>query len=198
MPHRRRGRRLVRYTLAAGAALIVAVVLAWSRVIAPTADEPAAESPLTQARDGPLGTEVREPRLVGTDSSGRPYQIEGEAIRPAEGEPPGREQAFDITAPIGDIDLDEGWVAFRAERGHMDRANGILQLRDQVVVYRHDGHVIETAALNIAMPAERMVAPGPVAGYGPTGQFSAQAMMLERWGAIIHLYGPEGSPAPIL
>jgi len=78
----------------------------------------------------------------------------------------------------------EGWIdglrgrayALSSETGELDEADGLAWLRGNVRVIQSDGHTALSDEVEISTDLTRLVSPGPVHAFGPTGTLDADSM----------------------
>ncbi|MGH1454850.1 MAG: LPS export ABC transporter periplasmic protein LptC [Paracoccaceae bacterium] len=143
-----------------------------SRSVAPVSQIPFSKVDLQErAKD----QQLTRPSFAGATEKGDLIRFTAESVRP-DSELNGRALAI---SPSAQIDLLGGAViAFKANEGEVDQAEDEARLRGDAVLTSSTGYTVRTQEIVSGMEHVRAHTPGPVAGEGPPGSFSAGRMDL--------------------
>ena len=121
-----------------------------------------------------FGGDITAARVTGAqyhsvDDRGRPYTLTA-AIAPQNGP-----ERIDLTAPKGDITLANGtWMMVKAKQGVFMQHSNLLDLSQDVTVYRDDGTTLLTASASLDLGRGAAAGAQPVHAEGPFGTLDAQ------------------------
>ncbi len=128
---------------------------------------------------------MMEPRYRGVDERGRPYTLTGSWASQAG---PTR---IDIGAPKGDMVLEGGsWMQVEAKRGVFIQHSELLDLSDDVVLYRDDGTSVRTDTAAVDVKQGAAASDDKTHAEGPFGVLDAQGFTLTEKGSAIQFTGP--------
>ncbi|MGB0747437.1 MAG: LPS export ABC transporter periplasmic protein LptC [Magnetospiraceae bacterium] len=175
--------------LAAGAVMLVILVLAWPEISGKDTrirlgGDPTEKSP--QSLQDSADITVANARYLGTDENGRPFKVTAEVARNI-GETASR---VELTAPEANIELsDTSWVSAAAGKGLYDRETENLYLDGGVTVSNEAGYRVTTESAEIDLEAATAVGTAPVTGSGPLGDLSGEGFAIENGGRTLRLTG---------
>ena len=135
------------------------------------------------APDGAAQT-VKGPHYTGVTGDGTRVDITAALAWPEAGGD-GRYDASDVLATFEMADGDHARV--HADRGAVEPARDVLELRENVVVQTESGWTLRSQQLNASLDWTRLVSPGHVETEGPMGVLNAGNMLIHRD------TGPEGT-----
>ncbi len=122
----------------------------------------------------------------GTDQQGQPFTVTADSAE--------EKDANDVllVAPVGDITLKSGaWLMLKSKSGVYHQTADMLDLSDDVTLYRNDGTTMTTAAANIDLHAGNASSATPVQVEGPFGTLTAaHGFTLTNRGALVTFNGP--------
>lgn len=187
----------MKYLLPSLAFAMLVLVAVWPR-LAPEEDS----FRIDLAAVGPTGgakPQVLNPRLQGTDSEKRPFQITadlGSRTKTDSGS-----ELYDLTNPTADIVLSDGsWIALNADDGVYDSASNILHLTGNVNLFHDQGYEFQTSAARVDLLNSTASGNEPIDGQGPFGILNAMGFRVLESGERIVFTGParmtvfEGAP----
>lgn len=122
----------------------------------------------------------------GHDQQGQPYVVTAsQVVQKAEG-------AALLTSPQGSLTLKSGaWLMLKSKSGVYDRKTALLDLSNDVTLYRNDGIVMTTSHATIDLHTNSAAGTVPVNVSGPFGTLSAQkGFTLTDHGDHITFLGP--------
>jgi lipopolysaccharide export system protein LptC len=174
---------LMKRTLALGAFLIIAAVLAFFFV-----QRMPRQFQMSYERMGRLKNDLTmmKPRLAGSDSKGNPYVITADrAVQDAHSAK--RAVLRNIEA---DLSLDKGdWINARARSGMVDMTTGQLELYDGIDVYTAKGYELHSHSASANLKQSMIHGHEAVTGQGPNGTLRADQFHADRATAILTLSG---------
>jgi lipopolysaccharide export system protein LptC len=131
------------------------------------------------------GAEVIDARYHGVDDQGRPYTLTAATAR-QEGP-----EKFSLTNPHGDMTLQNGtWVEMRSKLGAFVQHANLLDMWQDVVMYRDDGTTLYTQSISMDLKNGAAAGSQPVHAEGPFGQLDAQGFALTDKGSVVQFTGP--------
>lgn len=151
---------------------------------------------------GPAGgakPQVLNPRLQGTDSEKRPFQITADLGSRSKTDT--GSEVYDLTNPKADIVLSDGsWIALNADDGLFDSDSSILFLTGNVNLFHDEGYEFQTTAARVNLETSTASGDQPIDGQGPFGILNANGFRVLDSGERILFIGPakmtifEGAP----
>ncbi len=173
-----------------GAVMLVGLVAAWPyiqpsdsrfRIGFTTLMSNEAESP-----------NIINPRLVGTDSSDKPFSITADLAKNFEL----RKDFWESGAPVelempkADVTLEDGsWLVLTANSGLLTPKQKTLDLLGQVNLFHDSGYELRTEQATIDLTAGAASSDHPVEGQGPFGHLQSEGMRLTDKGRTIIFTG---------
>lgn len=123
------------------------------------------------------GLRLAEPRFTGVTSDGRPFVVTADWALPDGPDP----ERVGLGPVRGEIEADaERRVTLTAAGGEILPKRKRLVLEGGVEAQSSDGYRISAARAEVDMGAETLVAEGPVAVSGPSGDIAAETMRAVR------------------
>ena len=127
---------------------------------------------------------MTQPRYRGVDERGRPYTVTAAAAQQTSAE------RIALTDPKGDVVTESGsWVMVEARKGVYIQHQSLMDLSDDVVLYREDGTRLSTDAVAVDLKAGAAASDAKTHAEGPFGVLDAQGFMLTEKGAVIQFQG---------
>lgn len=125
-----------------------------------------------------------KPRLQGTDTEGRPYNILGEyAVQPAQNQ-------VSIHKVQGDMTLKDGsWATIMAETGDFDTTTMKAHLVGDVSLFHDSGYEFHSENVYADMKAKRAYSETPVEGQGLLGNLVADKFSMDTAEAVLRFDG---------
>jgi len=126
-----------------------------------------------------------QPHYQGIDQKGRPYTVTADWATEPE---PGR---IILGEPKGDMVTESGtWVMVQSHDGVYMQRTGLLDLSNDVILYRDDGTVLRTQTAEADVKQGAASSNDMTHAEGPFGVIDAQGFMLTDKGAAIQFQGP--------
>ena len=165
---------------------VIALALLATIAVWPELDRADNEARLALRLAGNIdGAEVIEAHYHGIDDQGRPYTLTA-ATAKQDGE-----ETFDLTAPYGDVTLQNGtWATMRSKLGVFIQHANLLDMWKDVVLYRDDGTTLYTQSMSMDLKNGAAAGSQPVHAEGPFGTLDAQGFTLTDRGTAIQFFGP--------
>ncbi len=124
-------------------------------------------------------------RYNGVDEDGRPYTVTADQARQITAD------QIELTSPIGDLTLGNGsWMRGAGRNGVYLQQAGVLDLWDNVTLYRDDGITMQTDAATFDVKSGVAASASMVHVEGPFGTLDAQGFTVLDRGAVIQFMGP--------
>ncbi len=131
------------------------------------------------------GARLKHAKYHGVDEKGQPYTLTAETARQMDPE------RVELTKPQGDITQENGvWLNLRAEHGMFMQKANMLDLWQDVALYRDDGTTLNTASVTLDIKNNTATGGEPVHAEGPFGVLDAQGFTLSDKGTAIQFTGP--------
>jgi lipopolysaccharide export system protein LptC len=131
------------------------------------------------------GGEVIDAHYHGVDDQGRPYTLTA-AVATQEGT-----EKIKLTQPIGDMTLQNGtWLSMKSKLGVFIQHTNLLDLWQDVVLYRDDGTTLYTQSMSMDLKSGAAASAQPVHAEGPFGVLDAQGFALVDKGDVVQFSGP--------
>jgi lipopolysaccharide export system protein LptC len=174
---------LMKRTLALGAFLIIAAVLAFFFV-----QRLPRQLQMSYERLGRIDNDLAmmKPRLTGSDSKGNPYVITADrAVQDAHD--PKKATLRHVEA---DLSLDKGnWLNARARDGLVDMTTGQLELGGGIDVFTASGYELHSSTASANLKQSVIHGHETVTGHGPAGTLRADEFHADRDTGILTLTG---------
>lgn len=131
------------------------------------------------------GVRLIDARYHSVDERGRPYTVTAEIALQV------NESRIDLTTPKGDITTENGtWVMLQSRKGvYMPKVN-LLDLSQDVTLYRDDGTTLKTESASVDLKNGAAASSDPVHAEGPFGTLDAQGFSVLDKGATVQFIGP--------
>jgi lipopolysaccharide export system protein LptC len=181
----RRGRfvRVVKYGLPLLALALLSSIALWPE-ISRTIERGRVTWHRLTAIDPNSGT-MKKPRYRGYDGQNQPYTVVADS---ADRVGPER---FNLHQPRGDLTLHNGtWLQVRSKKGAYFQHTGLLDLFQDVMLYRQDGTILNTASATVDMHGGAVTSDDATHAEGPFGQLDAEGFTLLDKGNIVQFHGP--------
>lgn len=183
--HARRGTavRVAKYLLPVAALALLSSIALW-----PEISRTIARSRVTWHRliavDASTGL-MRHPRYRGYDGQNQPYSVTAEDAVQAG---PDR---FNLRQPRGDITLHNGtWLEVRAKRGAYFQHVDLLDLFQDVMLYRQDGTIMNASTATLDLHGGAVSSSQYTHAEGPFGTLDAEGFTLLDKGSVVQFHGP--------
>jgi lipopolysaccharide export system protein LptC len=129
---------------------------------------------------------MSNPHFEGVDDKKRPFSLTAARASQADS----TDDVIDLSAPQADITLEDGaWLTVTADSGRYQRAAQLLDLDGQVNLFHDQGYELHTKDVHVDLTKGRAVSNEPVNGQGPSGELSAQGMVVADGGMRIRFLG---------
>ena len=129
--------------------------------------------------------QIRDPRYHGIDEHNRPYTVTAASARQV-----GPEK-FDLVEPKADMTMENGtWMMVQSHKGVFIQHSNIIDLFDDVTLYRDDGTTMITSAATVDTKAGAATSAQMVHVEGPFGTLDAQGFATADSGAVTQFTGP--------
>jgi lipopolysaccharide export system protein LptC len=128
---------------------------------------------------------MKRPRYRGFDGQNQPYTVVADT---ADRIGPDR---FNLHMPRGDLTLHNGtWLQVRSKKGAYFQHTGLLDLFQDVVLYRQDGTILNSASATVDMHGGAVTSNDATHAEGPFGMLDAEGFTLLDRGNIVQFHGP--------
>ncbi len=175
--------RVAKYLLPVAALALLSSIALWPE-ISRTIDRGRVTWHRLTMVDPTSGT-MRQPRYRGYDGQNQPYTVVAES---ADRVGPDR---FNLRLPRGDLTLSNGtWLQVRSKKGAYLQHPGLLDLFQDVMLYRQDGTILNTAAATVDMHGGAVTSNEYTHAEGPFGQLDAEGFTLLDKGNVVQFHGP--------
>jgi lipopolysaccharide export system protein LptC len=184
-PPRRRGRvvRIAKYFLPVVALALLSSIALWPE-ISRTIERGRVTWHRLTSIDPTSGT-MRRPRYRGYDGQNQPYTVVADT---ADRVGPER---FNLRLPRGDLTLHNGtWLQVRSKRGAYFQHSDLLDLFQDVMLYRQDGTILQSASATVDMHGGAVTSNDATHAEGPFGTLDAEGFTLLDKGNIVQFHGP--------
>lgn len=133
----------------------------------------------------PESGRMAEPRYRGVDERNRPYTVTADSALQTSAE------RVALTEPKGDLITESGtWLMGQSKEGVFIQRQSLLDLSNDVVLYREDGTTLRTDTAAVDMKAGAAASNDKTHAEGPFGVLDAQGFALTEKGAVIQFNGP--------
>ena len=133
----------------------------------------------------PTSGTMKHPRYRGFDGQNQPYTVIADS---ADRVGPER---FNLNMPRGDLMLHNGtWLQARSKKGAYFQHPGLLDLFQDVMLYRADGTILNTEAATMDMHGGAVTSNVYTHAEGPFGQLDAEGFTLLDKGNVVQFHGP--------
>jgi lipopolysaccharide export system protein LptC len=175
--------RVAKYLLPVAALALLSSIALWPE-ISRTIDRGRVTWHRLTMVDPTSGT-MKRPRYRGYDGQNQPYTVVADTADRA-----GPER-FNLHNPRGDLTLHNGtWLQVRSRKGAYFQHPGLLDLFQDVVLYRQDGTIMDTSAATVDMHGGAVTSDEYTHAEGPFGQLDAQGFTLLDKGNVVQFHGP--------
>ena len=199
-------RRIRRHRLAVSAAkwllpllalILLGSIAVWPEIVRITDSSRVAFRRALQV--DPESGRMLQPRYRGVDQRGRPYTVTAATAQQTSAE------RVALTDPKGDTLTESGtWLMGQAKQGVFIQRQSLMDLSQDVFLYREDGTVLQTDTMAMDLKAGAATSSDKTHAEGPFGTLDAQGFTLVDKGAVIQfdgeshavLNGAEHKPAP--
>ncbi len=181
----RRGRfvRIAKYVLPVVALALLSSIALWPEISRTIERGRVTWHRLTMV-DPNSGT-MKRPRYRGYDGQNQPYTVVAETADRV------GEERFNLRLPRGDLMLHNGtWLQVRAKRGVYFQHTDLLDLYQDVMLYRADGTIMNAASATVDMHGGAVTSDDYTHAEGPFGQLDAEGFTLLDKGNIVQFHGP--------
>ena len=128
---------------------------------------------------------MRDPRYRGIDQRGRPYTVTATSALQTSPE------RIAMTDPKGDLVTESGtWLMAQSKAGVFIQHRSLMDMSDDVTLYREDGTVLQTNSAALDLKAGVAASTEQTHAEGPFGTLDAQGFTLLEKGAVIQFHGP--------
>jgi lipopolysaccharide export system protein LptC len=187
---RRRWRvRILKYVLPIVGLVLLASIVVWPELARLEDQE---RLTLRQLATAEIDTgEVVDPHYRGVDDRNQPYTVTAAQARQAGPSGSGGADRVNLVDPKGDL-LTSGnsWILVTARRGVYMQHAQLLDLSDNVVLYRDDGTTLYTDSATMDLHEGAAVGNAKVHAEGPFGTLDAQAFALTDKADVVQFTGP--------
>ena len=171
-----------KFALPAAAVLLLASIAVWPELERAT-DK--ARIVMTGIGAAVEGARVRGAHYRGVDEHNRPYTVTADTAAQRD------EERVDLTVPNADITLENGsWMNVRSKLGVYTRRDGVLDLSDDVVLYRDDGTTMTTESATLDTKEGAANSDRPTHVEGPFGTLDAAGFTTVEKGGAVRFWGP--------
>lgn len=133
----------------------------------------------------PESGRMMQPRYRGVDQRGRPYTVTAAAAQQTSAE------RVALTDPKGDIITESGlWMMGQSKQGVYIQRRSLLDMSDDVTLYREDGTTLQTDTASVDLKAAAVASSDKTHAEGPFGTLDAQGFTFLDGGTIIQFQGP--------
>jgi lipopolysaccharide export system protein LptC len=128
---------------------------------------------------------MKKPRYRGYDGQNQPYTVVADTAQRVSPE------RFNLRMPRGDLTMKNGtWLQVRGKRGTYFQHPGLLDLYQDVMLYRQDGTIMTSSTATVDMHGGAVTSDQYTHAEGPFGQLDAQGFTLLDKGNIVQFHGP--------
>lgn len=134
--------------------------------------------------------QITAPFFSGVTPEGDEIMFKAGVVRPGAKDAPA--EADDLSARITLVDGTR--ITLKSQKGSVDMRRDMAHFKGDVRITTSTGYIVTTDRLNTALSGVEAQTPGPVAGTGPLGDFTAGRMILkaETPGAPVHMHFNQG------
>jgi lipopolysaccharide export system protein LptC len=133
----------------------------------------------------PTSGTMKSPRYRGYDGQNQPYTVVAES---ADRVGPER---FNLRLPRGDLTLQNGtWLEVRSKKGAYFQHPSLLDMFQDVMLYRQDGTILNTSAATVDIQRGAVTSNAYTHAEGPFGQLDAEGFTLLDKGNVVQFHGP--------
>lgn len=173
---------LAKWALPALAAVLLGSIAAWPEIVRVTDHSRVSFRRVLQIE--PESGRMLQPRYKGLDERGRPYTVTATAAQQTSAE------RIALTDPKGDAVTESGtWIMLQAKQGVFIQHLSLMDLSQDVTLYREDGTVLQTNTASMDLKAGAAAGSDKTHAEGPFGTLDAQGFTLVDKGAVIQFDG---------
>lgn len=130
---------------------------------------------------------VTKARLTGVNKDGQPYMVTFDDASQTSQE----SDLVQLTAPQAEVKLRDGaWVSLSSPKGRYHRANRILELDGDVMLFHDSGLELNTGNITFNLESGTGAGHDPLHAQAPFGNFDAQGFRIRENKSIFHFTGP--------
>ena len=182
MARRRRLVGLAKWGLPTLAAVLLASIAAWPELVRVTDHGRISFRRAFQVE--PESGRMVQPRYKGVDERNRPYTITATTAQQTSAE------RIALTDPKGDVVTESGtWIMVQAKAGVYIQHLSLMDLSNDVTLYREDGTVLQTDTAALDLKRGAATSSDKTHAEGPFGTLDAQGFTLVDKGAVIQFDG---------
>lgn len=186
-PHLQRRARVVaamRLVLPAIAALLLATLALWSRFGLDTTSFRLSMDSIDLNNLDTLA--MSNAHFEGMDDKNRPFSISAEKATQVTQDA----DTIDLTQLQADMTMSDGaWLSLTSDSGRLQRSKQLLDLLGQVNLFQDQGYELHTRDVNVDLSRNSAIGKSPVQGQGPSGEVTADGIMVLNSGARIVFLG---------
>ena len=182
-PARVRAIRVLKVSLTALAAILIALLALWPQLRTSTDRLRIAFADLDVTGDD---LSMINARYVGTDSNGRPFSITADAARQSV---PGKGK-LQLESPQADIHLQDGsWAMVTGDKGDYNPDDRMLNVVGSVRLFHDSGYQFLTTEANIDLERNIVWGSHRITGQGPFGEMEGEGFRFSKGGKTLVLTG---------
>lgn len=175
--------RRLKIILPSLAALLIALVIAWSSIDSQHIMK--VEDVLPAATI--MHNELLNPRFESVDNKNQPYTITAAYARQSKE----NDSIVLLETPYADIALsNDTWIAAKSANGTFHRDHNILKLNKDVEIFYDQGYQIFMETITLNVQEKTGSSHKPLSGFGPKGKMSAQGVEFDLARNYLKLNGP--------
>jgi lipopolysaccharide export system protein LptC len=186
-PHLQRRARVVavmRLILPATAALLLAMLALWSRFGLDTTSFRLSMDSIDLNNLDTLA--MSNAHFEGMDDKNRPFSISAEKATQVTQDA----DTIDLTQLQADMTMTDGaWLSLISDSGRLQRSKQLLDLLGQVNLFQDQGYELHTRDVNVDLARNSAIGHNPVQGQGPSGEVTAEGVLVLNSGARIVFLG---------
>lgn len=175
--------RLTKWLLPAGALLLLASIALWPQLERATEQGRIALRQLGDARLD--GATLKVAHYRGTDEHGRAYTVTADTASQVGAD------RVDLVEPKGDTTTASGgWLLVQSHQGVFMQRQNMLDLSQDVLLYRDDGTTLRTQSATLDLKAGAASGAEATHAEGPFGTLDARGFTVVDKGAVMQFPGP--------
>ena len=186
-PHLQRRIKVVaamRLILPATAALLLAMLALWSRFGLDTTSFRLSMDSIDLNSLDTLA--MSNAHFEGMDDKNRPFSISAEKATQVTQDA----DTIDLTQLQADMTMSDGaWLSLTSDSGRLQRSKELLDLLGQVNLFQDQGYELHTRDVNVDLARNSAIGHSPVQGQGPSGEVTAEGVLVLNSGARIVFLG---------
>lgn len=186
-PHLQRRIKVVaamRLILPATAALLLAMLALWSRFGLDTTSFRLSMDSIDLNSLDTLA--MSNAHFEGMDDKNRPFSISAEKATQVTQDA----DTIDLTQLQADMTMTDGaWLSLTSDSGRLQRSKELLDLLGQVNLFQDQGYELHTRDVHVDLSRNSALGHSPVQGQGPSGEVTAEGVLVLNSGARIVFLG---------